>query len=132
MVAPPVTYPDVEQGLAVWLGSVLAVRSVTETPANLATTLPVVGVDRIGGADPTLSIDEATVDVDCYHSGRILTRNLALTAQAWIRYLLPGQPMGGGVVLRTATIVAPHWTPYDDTNLRRFTATYQVVISNHP
>jgi hypothetical protein len=126
------TYPDVEQALAVWLGNTMAVRSVTETPANLSTTLPVISVDRIGGADPTVSIDEATVDVEVFHTNRILARTLALAAQAAIRYQLPGQTLGGGVVTRTKTISAPHWVPYDDTNLRRFVATYQVVVSDHP
>jgi hypothetical protein len=142
-------YPDVEGALGSWLsanfhtfpgGGVFpgpatlpgtgSLRCVTELPADLAGALPVVEITRIGGADLNYSIESASVDVNCYHSTRITARGLALQIRAALRDQLAGQILDGGVVLRVSTS-APVWVPYANTNVRRFTALHQIVLSTH-
>jgi hypothetical protein len=64
-----VPYPDVERLLVTYLGAALGVRVVTDLPANLQQILPLVQVGRVGGADDTVTIDHARVDVDVFADG---------------------------------------------------------------
>jgi hypothetical protein len=115
-------YPDVEGALGSWISAnfhtmpgglvfpgpsefpgVGSLRCVTELPADLAAEVPLVEVARIGGGDLNHSL----------------------------RDMLPGQPLDGGIVLRVNTSSGPHWLPYADTAVRRFTALYQIVLSTH-
>lgn len=121
---------DVEAALVPWLNTATSVRCVTELPANLADVVPIIEITRIGGADDTQSIDAATVDVTCYSGNRINARALAYRVQSILRTQAPGAAVIGGVLLRVRTISAPSWQPYDDPNLRRFGATYQIVTQS--
>lgn len=120
---------DIEAALVPWLNIATSVRCVTELPANLADAVPIIEITRIGGADDVQSIDAATVDVTCYSGNRINARALAYRVQGILR-LAAGSAVTGGVLLRVRTISAPSWQPYDDTNVRRFGATYQVFTQS--
>ena len=121
------TNVDVEAALVPWLNAHTSTRCLTELPADLASVLPVIQVGRIGGADGVVSIDEATVDVTCFGASRITARALAYRVQSILRTALPGAVDTGGVVLRVQTVSGPTYLPFDDPNLRRFGATYQIV-----
>lgn len=123
---------DIEALLVPWLAATLNVRAVTELPADLADVLPVVRSLRIGGPDldDYALLDLPTVTIDCYDAGWSAASTLAGRVHAAIRSTLPGTVHDGGVVTRTRTISGPSWRPYDDTNLRRFGATYQIIV--HP
>lgn len=121
---------DVEAAVAEWLRGQLGAghRVVTETPADLVAALPLVRVDRIGGSDYSVVFDRATVDVDCWHVDRLSARALALTVHGLLRYGLPGQRIPGGVVCTVGTGSAPGWRTWDDSTIRRFGGTYQIVV----
>jgi hypothetical protein len=121
-------YVPAEQALAVWLGSQLSVRTVTELPANLATVLPLVHVVRVGGSEVIRTLDEAVLDVETFALGRDVSRSLADQVRHTLRYVLPGQRLGTGVATLCDVVSTPRWLPWDDTGLRRFGATYRVVI----
>lgn len=118
---------DIESVLVGWLKTATGARCVTELPANLADVLPIIEVARIGGADDTITLDAATVDVVCYSGNRINARALAYRVNGLLRTTAAGAAVTGGVILHVRTISGPQWLPYDDLNVRRFGATYQIT-----
>jgi len=127
---PPVPL-STEQLLVPWLRAFLNVRAVTELPANLATVTPIIDVARIGGGsdDNNPSFEFPTVSIDCYAANVTDTMALAMRVDRAIRVNLPGQPLANrAVVTRTDTISGPSFRPYDDLALRRFGATYRILI----
>lgn len=107
-------------------------RVVTETPSNLGDVLPCIQVTRFGGADDVLVLDAAHIDIDTYAATRQAAADLAEQVRTYLRLTLPGTSHGGGFVADVTTISAPTWTPYDNTTLRRFTASYRIAIRSIP
>lgn len=104
-------------------------RIATETPANLADVLPCIVITRFGGTEDTFyTFDNPSIDFDCYAATRKAARTLAHQVRTWVRQELPGSTIGGAFVLRTQTISGPIWTPYENTNVRRFTYSAQIRL----
>lgn len=118
-----------------------SVRVVTELPANLEDALPVIEIERIGGiaSFPAL-LDWPRMDVWCYAkssgtpgqldyvSARSAARDLAEQVRAALLFQLPGQSAAGGFVAAVTEQQAPVWRPFDNTDVRRFQATYSFAI----
>lgn len=110
-------------------------RVVTELPAGLGTVVaatPVILVTRFGGSDSVLVLDEANVDVDTFGTTRDAARALGELVRSALRFKLPGVSTGGGFVAAVSTINAPRWVPYDNTDLRRFVASYRITVRSVP
>jgi len=122
------TYQSPERLLIPWLATQLSVRVVAETPADLSSVVPLLQVTGIGGSDFSPTFDYCNVDVDSYAATRGASEDLSNAARQALMFTLPGQIVGGAVVTSVRTIMRPTWTPYDDTDLRRFTASYTVII----
>lgn len=104
-------------------------RVATETPSDL-TSLPVIVIQRFGGLeDEVYTFDNPNVDFEVYAATRAAARTLAYEVRTWVRKELPGTIISGAAVSRTRTISGPVWTPYDNTNVRRFT--YSAAIRLH-
>lgn len=103
------------------------VRVVTETPADLAGACPLIQVVGIGGSGDEYQIDTPRVDLDVFdkaHDGasaRENTRALAQRVHDWLLRELPGQVLGTASVQSVSEFMSPTWTPYDNTDVRRFT-----------
>lgn len=103
------------------------VRVVTETPANLADVCPLVVVVGIGGGGDAYQFDSPRVDLDVFDvdrngaTARANSRDLAQDLHDWLLRQLPGQMLGSAFVLSVSEFMSPTWTPYDNTNVRRFT-----------
>lgn len=129
---------DVEALLVPWLALTLGVRVVTELPADLGDVLPVVRVVRVGGGDDddVPSLDHPTIAVDCYGADRAAALDLAAQVHTALRVTLPGTLLrteaGTVAVTKTQTISGPSWRPYDNTALRRFGATYRLILRSRP
>lgn len=123
-------YLDVERLLVPWLAAHLDVRVVTDIPADLARVLPVVQLARIGGTDSTPTLDVALMDVDCYTAGRAASFELAERVREALRFALPGQQLAAAYIPKVATALAPAWRPYDNTNVRRVGASYEVTVQS--
>lgn len=125
-------YCDVELLLITFITAKRSVRCGVDTPADL-TALPVVVVRRLpAGGDQTLTLDQAIVDVDVYHQDRASSRLLSEQIRSDLRLRLNGYTSGGGTVARVETAAAPGWVPYDNTALRKFTATYRITVHSAP
>lgn len=119
-----------ETVLLTWLKAAFpAARVVTETPGDLADVVPCIQVSRFGGADEYVStFDNPSMDFDCYAATRGEARQLAYDVRSSLRDDLPGQVVAGASIVRVRTISGPAWTPYNNTNLRRFTYSAQIRL----
>lgn len=105
-------------------------RVVTVLPADLEQVLPVFQVERIGGADLIPSLDNPTLDVECFAATRIEAKTYADQVRSFLRSGFVGTASMGAVVLNVLTSVGPNWRPYGNTNVFRVGATYQIVLHN--
>lgn len=116
---------DAEKLVLDWLtGEFPSARVSTEVPATIAGH--VIRVLRIGGANRFV-VDRAVVDVDCWALTRIAARALAESVRDSMCFRLPGTVTAAGGVSAVTTIAAPIWRPWDNTNVRRFGATFQLI-----
>lgn len=106
-------------------------RVVTETPDTMEKVVPVIQVERIGGAN-SHTVDRPTISVDVYDSNRDAARKLAELVRDAVLYALPETTITVGavqaVVSKSGTISGPSIRPYINTGLRRFGATYMIWL----
>ena len=123
-------YASVDKALVAALHAETGARCVTDLPADLADVLPVIRVERFGGGDSVLTLDDANVDVDVYAADRASADVLAEQVRLFMRTGLPGTVVadGAAVVARVRTITGPNRLPYDNTGLTRVGAAYQVTL----
>ena len=128
MTQSALLYVDVERLLVTWLGSRLNCRVVTDLPANLEKQVPLLQIGRYGGSDIRPGLDVAFLDVDAYGPDRGSAVALAEKARHALRFTLPNTQVDGAVFTRVDTIDAPSFRPYDNTDLRRFGASYRLIV----
>lgn len=121
-------WPDIEVELVTRLSSVLGVRVLTDLPASLDQILPVVQVQRIGGSDDGFRLDRALIDVDVYAATRGGASLLARQAHSALVVGMRGLATSAAVFGRVSTVSAASWRPYENPNLRRFGATYELFV----
>jgi len=123
-------WPDVEIELVAWLTDALDVRHCTDLPADLTGALPINQVQRVGGDDDSFRLDRALVSLDSYAATREAASTLARQSRHQLITVLPGVKTTSAVFGRVATVSAPAWRPYENPNLRRMGATYEIYF--HP
>lgn len=125
-------YADVELLVTSWLANASSTRCVTELPAQI--TVPIIRVTRIGGPDVAPNLELAVVDIDCFappkngNPDRAGAAGLASKVRGLLRYQLVGRALNGASVARVDTVSGPSWRPWDNTDLRRMGAIYQLTI----
>lgn len=131
----PVPFPDIEAVLVPWLAAQMqsvfgvAVRTCTETPEDLADIVPVVAVYRAAGADVMAVLDRPVVDIDCFAATRLQAQAIGAQVHTLMHNYLPGVA-GNAVVGAVNTVKSPGWLGYQDENIRRCNATYELFT--HP
>lgn len=105
-----------------------SVRVVTETPADLASTVPLVRVVGIGGTGDQYQFDSPRVDLDAFAATRDEARTLAQSLHDWLLRDLPGQMLADSFVLDVTEFLSPTWTPYENTNVRRFVLSVELRL----
>lgn len=123
-------WPDVEAELNAWLEAQLNVVHVTDLPADLTDKMPLNQVQRVGGDDDSIRLDRALVDIDSYAADRAAASLLARQTRDKLVVALRGVQTTAAVFGRVSTISAPAWRPYENPNLRRMGATYEIYF--HP
>ncbi|KOU62039.1 hypothetical protein ADK57_25715 [Streptomyces sp. MMG1533] len=121
---------DIEAELVAWLASGLDVRVLTDLPADLGEVLPVIQIQRTGGGDDGLRLDRAFVDIDVYAASRQAASQLMSQTRSLLLTQLRGAVTAAAVFTSARTIAAPTWRPYENPNLRRFGATFEIFC--HP
>lgn len=101
-----------------------------EMPAT--PTLPFILITRVAGADDRIT-DRGMVQVEIYHSSRdganAVARQMHYRIQQWTAKVGVTLPSTGLPVYidRIETVQGPHWEPYEDENLKRYIARYEVI-----
>lgn len=124
-------YTNVEAFLVAVLAPALGVPVRTELPGGangLAVVAPIIRVVRVGGADVEPTIDRATVDIEYFAATRGAAIDGAESVRYFMRNQLPGTRFNGGSVKTVTTISAPTWRPWDDLNVRRVGASYEIRL----
>ncbi|MGZ4621457.1 MAG: hypothetical protein ACXVGF_04790 [Blastococcus sp.] len=126
------SYGGPEALLIGYLRTALGVRCLTDLPADLQDVVPVVQVVRVGGPsdDNDSHLEAATVSIDCFAADRAGATTLAMQVDDVMRNSLPGTLTGGAVVTKVRTLTGASWRPWDDLQVRRFGATYQVWVKS--
>lgn len=122
----------VEPLLIAWLSQDLSpsVPVTTETPPDLEQAVPLVQVARITGDDDAFRLDYPTVDVTAWAADRLAAARLADQVRDSIIRLWRHGAFQDAVVTSVDIRPAPRWLPYDNTQVRRYQATYHLVT--HP
>lgn len=122
-------WPDVEVELIAWLGPRYSAAVVAaEIDNDLFGDLPVIQVARVDGDDDGVRLDRALVDVDVYAASRGAASTLARQIRRDLLDNLRGTKTTKAVFGLTSTVSAPGWRPYENTNLRRSGATYEIYL----
>lgn len=121
---------DVEVELVAWFKAKLDVRALTDLPAALVEALPLLQVQRVGGDDDGIRLDRALIDLDAYATTRLGASTLMAEARGALLTQLRGTATETAVFGMIRTVSAPSWRPYENPNLRRFGATYELFF--HP
>lgn len=123
-------YGDIEAIVVGWMAPRYSdCRVCTELPATLpAQTIQVVGT---GGAPESFPFELPRIDVDVYCPDRCSASRLARQVKRDLMFNLPGyKAPDGTLVTRVKCDVSPNWVPYDNTNVRRMTAAYELRTHN--
>jgi hypothetical protein len=118
---------DSELWVRAWLDAQLTARVVTDTPADLAGQVPLVQVARIGGGDDSFILDRPMVSIHGFGVDRAAARAVGYQARTAL-FAAVGVVFQGAVVTRVSTVGGPAITPYDNTDVRRSTGTYELRI----
>ena len=121
------TFGGVEALLIPAAASALSTRFVTDLPSTLSSDVPLCRLWHIGGGsdDNDWRFRNPTITVDSFAKDRAGAAALAERVEVWFRSVLPGQILAdGSVVTKVQTLTAASWRPWDDTTVRRFSATY--------
>lgn len=118
-------WADLENELYLWIPTVLeGHRSGTRTPDVFSpSNLPFHRIVHLGGPRDALN-DYARFDIDTFAA----TRGAAKTAAEQLHdLLLPRTRLTSAIIDSVRTDASPHQAPWDNTNVRRFLATYQIT-----
>lgn len=132
---PEPASPDVELLLTRWARATLPDNEFgTEAPSNLADVLPWHRVTRLPGTDIELTLERALIDVDSFAADRTEASDAARALKDAMTYKLPGLyvPDLGAAIGAVRVVASPAWRAWDNTNVRRYGATYLVVVHAVP
>jgi len=123
-------FVDVEALLIPWLEANMGVRVVSELPPDAAP--PIIRLYRISGADNDYKLDRPIVDVDVFAATRPEAAELSERVRTAFRVDLRGQVLSGVVISYPFTIIGPRWLPDTNTDWRRYSASYEVLLHRAP
>lgn len=126
-------FPDVESALVDLLTDLVGHPDDVDTviPDDLQARVfatpprPVIRIRCIGGSDDVIS-DYPRVDIEVFASTRAAGQPLAEAIRQ--RMIYGGHRTAHGVIDRAITEVRPQEIPYDDPDVRRWSATYRVSM----
>lgn len=124
----PVGSVDIETEVIAWLNTKVPDGTVVrdEIDNNLTSELPTVQVERVGGDDDGFRLDRPLLEITVYAATRSDASALAAQIRGWLLTDLRGSKTANAVFSHVGTVSAPKWLPYEDTNVRKNSATYEM------
>lgn len=118
----------ISAGLVVitWLNSV-GHTAASRTDIGLQGVLPFVRVVQLGG-QRTLTLGKPTVDVEYFAATELAALTGMGTVDDLLNYQLPGTVVAGAVVQGVRSVALPSSRPYENQNVWRYGATYQLLM----
>ncbi|GAA3018357.1 hypothetical protein Sfulv_55220 [Streptomyces fulvorobeus] len=116
---------DIEAVLAPWAEATFGAFGCSETPADLEQHLPVIRVERIGGADDRFSL-HPRVAVDVFAATADEARTLANSVRDALIFLRG--PVGDAVIRSVDCGAGPSRQPWANEAIHRRGATYTVSL----
>lgn len=128
MILPP--FPDTEKqlidGLAAYLGAASVVRNTTDDlTKTIAAGKTLVRVERIGGTRSSFE-DRPLLQIDSFGGTRAL--GYALSEQIDQFMLATPIRLSAAIIDTVSVSVAPRRAPWDNDNIRRFSASYRATL----
>lgn len=118
---------DAENLIASWLRTQTGKRVGNEAPSDLSTDF--IRVVRIGGSVQYWEfVETATIAVDYFGADRGASIAGAESVRDLMIRSLPGQVLDGHAVWSTRTVSVPHVAHWDDTEVRRTYASYNITL----
>jgi len=121
---------DIEALMVAWVTDVVGLPASTETPADLESRVPFVQVTGTGGDHDGYRRDEPSVDISVFAATTVEAADWAGRIHWLLHEQLAESVYDGVSVNRVRTSVRPHRVPYDNPALRRYEASYSLVV--HP
>ena len=118
MATQAVVFSDAAQHAINYLRPLLAVTVVASVPNPRPTTF--VTVQRVGGANRNLVVDDPILDVECWAGAGYLAHDLAQLAWAHLRALNGGGYMDGVWCYKAETVGGPAFLPDPDSSQPRY------------
>lgn len=109
-----------------WLQG-LGYTAASRTDIGLQGELPFVRVIQLGG-QRTFILGKPTIDVEYFAADEVDAMNGMAAIDDLFTYRLPGQTVSGAVVQGVRSVSMPSSRPYEDQNVWRYGATYQLLM----
>lgn len=128
-VAPTLgSFIDAEKAVVLLLTDLVASQSISiEAPNDLATRLPFIRVQRIGGQS-TRWDDSPRVDVGIFCAKKFRTDGLTLALACQARLLSFPHHTAEGVIDSVETDVSPNEVPWANASIRLITSSYRINV----
>lgn len=112
-----------------WLEADLGTSNVSSRlPANLASVLPWLQLQRVGGPDDGYALDMPTMNFQCYAADEPSSSAFAYQVAASVRRM-KGQTVNGGAVTYLRKLSGPFWVDYENPAVSRHILTYELRIT---
>lgn len=116
-------FPDLERALAEWAQALTGVQAGTVTPP----TIPAGGFIRvldISGPDDDITTSPS-FEISVFHSVRGTAWQISDTIRGAVK---PRTRVGAAIIDSVRTSASPRQVPWDNTNTKRFSATYMISV----
>lgn len=121
--------PDLGEVMAAFFTQSPTIRTVTSLPEDLAGNVPLLQVVRASGSVFGRRYDRAFFDLNAFGADEDSASALARAAEALLLAPINQTFPDLGAVLGSAeSIRRPQWTPYENTNVRLYAATYSIKL----
>lgn len=117
-------WPNIEKALTAAHRAEAGVQTGTKVPDDVETLEKFVRIARGPGSDDMIT-DSPTVDVETFATTYNTAADLAEDVRQWF-HALAGRKVGGVLVDRVRTVLAPEWIDYRNPATNRFVASYRL------
>lgn len=118
------SWPNIEKALTAAHRTETGVQTGTKVPDKVEALQEFVRMARGPGSDDMIT-DSPVIDVECFSNNYTVAAELAESTRQWF-HALNGRRVGGALVDRVRTALAPAWVDYKNPSTNRFVASYRL------